>query len=194
MVLGIRVPSFLERLLQTHLNELTERYLGDRLWTGWVHLHQAVTVPTPVQTTFDTLAKSKGFTKRSGAWYLSREDTILVMDLQKSNYGPRYFVNVAVWLRALGEAQFPKEWHCHIRTRLTDLVPNPKRVDKLLDVEWTSYHPDAGDELTSILDATLSWVIPATESLTTLRTGPGQFLVTHSLVTGPAQRLLAEAG
>ncbi|PZS07781.1 MAG: hypothetical protein DLM55_09900 [Acidimicrobiales bacterium] len=44
------------------------------------------------------------------------------LQLQKSQYGLRYYINVALWLLALGEAQFPKERTCHVRSRLSRVL------------------------------------------------------------------------
>ena len=33
-----------------------------------------------------------GFTKKSGSWYRRGEETIAVLNLQKSQYGPSYYV------------------------------------------------------------------------------------------------------
>lgn len=68
----------------------------------------------------DTLCKS-GFAKKSGSWYIHYPETVGVVNLQKSQYGDTYYVNLGVWVNALGEAQFPKENTCHIRIRLSAL-------------------------------------------------------------------------
>jgi hypothetical protein len=81
----------------------------------------------------DNLRKSN-FKVKSNAWYKSNEENIIVIELQKSNYNESYFLNIAVWLRALGENQFPKERICHIRMRAD------------------SYFLDSGAEIADIFD------------------------------------------
>lgn len=132
-----------------------------------------------------------GLTKRGGAWYLFSDDTILVAELQKSNFGRVYFVNVAVWLRSFGDTQFPKEQACHIRTRLGELVSDPDRLSELLDAERSGQDSQRAAELNEVLTSTLSWVIEGTASVEALRSDLGDRVRNRSLVTGSAQRLLA---
>jgi hypothetical protein len=71
-----------------------------------------------IEGTVAAVMKKNGFRRKSKSWYLRTDDTILVVNLQKSIYGDQYYVNLAVWLKALGENVFPKEYHCHIRSRV----------------------------------------------------------------------------
>ncbi|MCR1784449.1 DUF4304 domain-containing protein [Nocardioides carbamazepini] len=144
-----------------------------------------------IQTTFANAMKSLGLTKKGGAWYLHSDDTVLVVELQKSNFGLTYFVNVAVWLRSLGDSHFPKEHACHIRTRLGELVADPERIAELLDLERSVDDLQRADELEAELTTTLRWVFEATDSLGALSSKAGDRLRDHSLVTGAAQRLIA---
>lgn len=62
-----------------------------------------------IQATFDGFMKGAGFSKRSGSWYRISDEVITVVELQKSQYGLQYYVNLALWLRPLGEVKTPKE-------------------------------------------------------------------------------------
>jgi hypothetical protein len=64
---------------------------------------------------FDRFGKDAGGEKKSGGWYWRSDEVVAVVDLQKSQYGPKYYVNVAFWLRAAGDEPFPKTWKSHIR-------------------------------------------------------------------------------
>jgi hypothetical protein len=44
------------------------------------------------------------------------------VNLQKSQYGPRYYVNVGFWLQAVEEAKFPRDDQCHVLIRLDSLI------------------------------------------------------------------------
>lgn len=147
-------------------------------------------IPTLIQSRLDKLARANGFEKKAGSWYLRRDETILVLNLQKSNYGGRYYLNVAVWLRELGDETAPKEQNCHIRTRLGRLVVDPDVIDRLLDNEWAEIHPATDSEFVSVMSAALGPVIEGSASVEALREGAGRRLVEKSLVTGPAQRLV----
>jgi len=96
-----------------------------------------VSIRNIIQTTFDDFAKESGFSKKSGSRYLRNDETLVVLNLQKSQYGLQYYVNIGLWLLALRAAEYPKEHHCPIRTRLTRLVPTATeaRLALLLDLE-----------------------------------------------------------
>lgn len=145
-----------------------------------------------IQSMFDDFAKAAGAKKKSGSWYHRGDETVLVLNLQKSNYATRYYVNVALWLLPLGDADAPKENKCHVRTRLTRLVPEEfeGRVEALFDLDINIDETTRRKELSAVLREHLLPVVEAVSSLDGLRSGAGQRLIQRSLVTGPAQRLL----
>ena len=145
-----------------------------------------------IQMTFDEFGKTAGGSKKSGSWYVRNPETIVVLNLQKSNYSVSYFVNVAVWLNALGEADAPKESKCPVRTRLNELLPDSldQRVDELLDLNYAMDDESRRGELESLLQEHLFPAVKAASTLDGLRAGAGRHLVERSLATGPAQRLL----
>jgi hypothetical protein len=145
-----------------------------------------------IQGTFDDFMKSAGFSKRNGSWYRTSGDVITVVELQKSQYGPQYYVNVALWLRALGEAKAPKEQACHVRTRLSRLVgADEYRLSGLLDLNSASPDDQRADELSSLLRRHFLPVLDAVKDLEGLHGSRGQSVLDASLVTAPARRLLA---
>lgn len=78
------------------------------------HLTKALHIPL----------KSAGFKKKSSSWYLDGQDTIVVVNLQRSNWSRCYYVNIGIWLKALLEVTFPKHYQCHIDLRLDELFPS----------------------------------------------------------------------
>jgi hypothetical protein len=62
--------------------------------------------------------KAMGFRKRSRTWWRSTPDTIGVLNLQKSPFGERLYVNLGVYLTQLGQESNPPHHRCHIQTRL----------------------------------------------------------------------------
>jgi hypothetical protein len=145
-----------------------------------------------IQSTFDEFCKASDGTKKSGSWYRRGPDTILVLNLQKSNYASRYYVNVALWLLPLGEADAPKENKCHVRSRLTQLVPQEleERVNELFDLDSAIDDAARREQILGVLREHLLPLMDSGSTLEGLRSGSGQRLIERSLVTGPAQRLL----
>ena len=99
---------------------------------------------------FSDKLKKANFKLKSNAWYKETEENIIVVELQKSNYSESYFLNIAVWLKALGEHQFPKERFCHIRMRADsyfidygaeiaealDFSETELDVKKIVSIDW----------------------------------------------------------
>ena len=146
-----------------------------------------------VQETFDEFSKESGCSKKSGSWYLRSSETIVVLNLQKSQYALRYYVNVGVWLLAAGPADAPKPSDCHIQTRLERLGPSAleERLTVLLDLDNPIGAEARRDELLALLREHLLPMMSAASTLEWLRSGEGQRFVKASLVDGDGQRLLA---
>lgn len=98
-----------------------------------------VDVPTAV---FREWGKSNGFRRKGTTLYRDQEETIAVVNLQGSQYGGRYYVNVALWLRAVEEEPFPKAHKCHLQTRLTTL----RALNASEDEAYLNLSSDLSDE------------------------------------------------
>jgi len=62
---------------------------------------------------FYSTMKKSGFRKNNTTCYKESNDAILVANLQRSQFGNLYYVNLAVWIKALGETSWPKVYECH---------------------------------------------------------------------------------
>ena len=79
--------------------------------------------------------KEAGFKKKGTTWYLNAHECICVVNLQKSQWGEQYYVNLGVSLKRLAPASSPNESQCHIRERLSEIVPNKSQCEKTLNLE-----------------------------------------------------------
>jgi hypothetical protein len=85
---------------------------------------------------FDSVLVPAGFRRRKDTWYKMNDDTITLVNLQKSQWGGQYYVNLAVYLRDLGKATSPSEHESHIRVRLTSISGSgTAAVEEALDFE-----------------------------------------------------------
>lgn len=69
-----------------------------------------------------------GFLGKGQSWYLNGTDVLVVVNLQKSDFDDKYYLNFGASLRRLGIGEFPKENQCHIQVRLTSLFPDHSEV------------------------------------------------------------------
>lgn len=145
-----------------------------------------------IQTTFDEFGKKSGSVKRSGSWYRRGPETIFVLNLQKSQYSIRYYVNIGLWLLELGDVQAPKANHCHVQTRLASIVPESleRHVDELFDLAAPADDIERRSEILDLLNTELLPLMDGAGTLEGLRDGPARSLVDKSLVTAEAGPLL----
>ena len=86
----------------------------------------------------DNEMKRAGFKRKGKNWYLETDETVEVVNLQKSQWGNQYYVNLGILLKALDQSNTPKEYQCHIRARLNDVADEAIDWGKILDLEDAS--------------------------------------------------------
>jgi hypothetical protein len=83
---------------------------------------------TYFKKTFGNLLKEMDFKSKGRSWYIDGLDSVVVLNIQKSDFDDRYYLNFGIWLKALGTADFPAENKCHIQGRLTSLFPEDVEI------------------------------------------------------------------
>jgi hypothetical protein len=125
-----------------------------------------------IKDAFGSAMKKAGFQKKSDGWYRDTNEAVLVANLQKSNFGEQYYVNLGIWLKVLGEVPFPKEYQCHIRVRAATLEPERQKYweSEVFNLEHREIL-DAGrfDLVQSFLETTALPFLLACGSLSELR-------------------------
>jgi hypothetical protein len=127
------------------------------------------------------MAKPRGYRKSARTWHKACPESILVLNLQKSQWGdPQLYINLGVYMRDLGPEVTPPEYRCHIRARLERVCPpeyfSPVRSASSVD------EPSA-----ALLEAIERFGLPWLESLS-VRGGIQEFL------SSPLSRKLAVMG
>jgi hypothetical protein len=69
-----------------------------------------------------------GLIKKGQTWYLDGKDVLIATNLQKSDWGEKYYINIGFWLKGLGEAYFPPFNHCHLSYRAESLFPEQREL------------------------------------------------------------------
>ncbi len=99
--------------------------------------------------------KALGFKKKSRTWWRHRDQTIQVLNLQKSSFGERLYVNLGVYVKALGTEDFPPEQRCHVQARL-DQVALPERT--LIVASADSIGDPTPELISAVLDDGIGWL------------------------------------
>ncbi|MEI5679212.1 MULTISPECIES: DUF4304 domain-containing protein [unclassified Mesorhizobium] len=88
--------------------------------------------------TLQTVGARHGF-KSSGSnrFYRDNVETIGLVNLQASRFGPSFHLNAAIWLRRLGPERRPKEYNCPVQWRVSSLLPEIEQAQlaKALDLD-----------------------------------------------------------
>lgn len=116
-----------------------------------------------VQTAVAAAARAGGFKGGPRTW---RKEVLLglaVLNLQKSSWGPQYYVNFGLYVRSLGPLQEPRAEQCHYSARAESVDPlQEQRWKELLDLE----RPIEGEQRRREVEAFLTGrVVPFLVSL-----------------------------
>ncbi|TIO06857.1 MAG: DUF4304 domain-containing protein [Mesorhizobium sp.] len=86
---------------------------------------------------------------RATNYYREWPETVCLLNLQKSAWGPQFYLNAAVWLTRLGAERRPKEYNCHIRWRVDSQMEDEqsKTFTQALNLE----HPLPDDHRLSLI-------------------------------------------
>jgi len=91
-----------------------------------------------LETLFAQALKAQGFKKKRRNWYRQAKDVLQVVNLQKSDWGPQFWLNLALVPEGMTVEGMPQPPHykCPIRIRLGSAYPDKRAViDTLLDLE-----------------------------------------------------------
>jgi len=102
--------------------------------------------------------KELGFRKKGGTWWNHSDDYIQVISIQGSSYQKVFYINLGVYIREIGNNEWPAELDCHIRIRLNSYIDN-NEINDLLNYE--DYEPDELSReklLTYIQNDAIEWL------------------------------------
>ncbi|WP_457150720.1 DUF4304 domain-containing protein, partial [Mesorhizobium sp. P5_C1] len=88
---------------------------------------------------------ANGFKKKSATWYRQDAGALQVVNLQKSNFGLRFYVNIGCVPNGMSVEGLPtpKEYDCPIKIRLDSAFPDQKtRIEETLDLEISGLKDD----------------------------------------------------
>jgi hypothetical protein len=66
--------------------------------------------------------KARQFRKSGPNWHRDINSLIQVLNIQKSQWGDQFYINVGIYLKDLGNETRPTEYRCHVRCRADALL------------------------------------------------------------------------
>ncbi len=78
--------------------------------------------------TFALPLEKAGMVKQGQSWYLDGQDTIAVVNLQKSDWSDLYYINIGICLKELNPAASPLEFRYHLDFRAESLFPEQREL------------------------------------------------------------------
>lgn len=102
--------------------------------------------------------KPHGFKRKTTSWYRQYPEVTQVVNLQRSPWGPQYYINLGVALRALLDDPNPKEYQCHARTRIEGVGIDPETAKCALDLEFPVSDEQREIKVRSILILGVQWM------------------------------------
>jgi len=109
-----------------------------------------------------------GYKRKGSTWRHPTLDAVLVVNLQRSNWGGGVYINLGVLLKSIEDRAEPLEQNCHLRARLERLCPEPLS-GKIHELSCGGYEAlRAGAQKAELLRALQDFALPALDSLATL--------------------------
>jgi hypothetical protein len=76
-----------------------------------------------IKTAIREFLQSRSFSLKGELWLRGQEETVSVVQLQKSQFGEQYYVNLGVFIKTIGSVARPSRLEqCQIRVRLSGLI------------------------------------------------------------------------
>jgi hypothetical protein len=87
-----------------------------------------------VESILKPALKSHGFRKKGGTWWRQLDNFIQIINIQGSQWSKRFYLNLGVYIKELGDKEWPAEYDCHVRVRLSSITESTL-VNDLLNYE-----------------------------------------------------------
>jgi hypothetical protein len=116
-----------------------------------------------IKDSISKFLKGHSFTVKGNTWYSVRDDVVQVLNLQKSQWGAQYYVNLGVWVKAIEGSEKPPSHKCHIQMRLSALSHCTQLMKDAFDEETKNISETQRDEL--VVQAISQAAIPFFDSL-----------------------------
>lgn len=139
------------------------------------------------------ILKNAGYKRKGATWRQETNETVAVVNLQMSPYGGiLFYINLGVYVKALGSIPEPLERHCQFRTRVEALMKDRQRALAVFDLSNQSITQAERDEELKLAVQTLA--LPFLQNCATV-TGLHDLLIKNpKLRHGAVMKLLDHLG
>jgi hypothetical protein len=135
--------------------------------------------------------EKSGLVKKGQSWYFDGKEALIVINLQKSNWGEMYHMNLGIWLKAFGEVSFPQFNHCPLYYRVEYFFPKRRELI-LLGCSLDQSTLPMLAELTEFIESELIPFLQSCSVISKLRELMKQGALDGGFVTSEARMYLSE--
>ena len=115
----------------------------------------------------NAVLKHRGFKKKGHMWYMHSQDCVFRIDVQKSSWGEKFYINLGVYLKAIREVPVPPLTASDIDGRIDSLVPEKERLLEILDLENIT-EAERRRRARRVAELVLEYALPFFDGLSTL--------------------------
>lgn len=119
-----------------------------------------------IKSVIDSITSSVNFRRKGDTWYSESNDFHILINLQKSNWGKQFYLNLGVSIKGKPDGSLPQEKDCNLRVRLSELFLDQKYFDQIMDFENDQISITIRKE--TIENAIANIAIPFLESINTI--------------------------
>ena len=130
-----------------------ERFSGGPVTAGVLPKNMASEEKRELLRAIAPTLKAHGFKKRSATWHRTCDGFIQTFNVQGSQWSKAFYLNLGIYIRAIGDSVTPPEYDCHIRNRVSELVDDLGRYNQLVDFENDLPADERFRELNEIIEA-----------------------------------------
>jgi hypothetical protein len=147
------------------VEEVAHRKSAEVSKTSWTHRTVVSEDIKQLRLAFAPSFKARGFRKENSIWRKAFRDSIVAFAIGGSPNGRRYYLSLGAYFRrALNPPEHAGEFRCHVRVRVSELVPDRSRLSDLLDFEKPIALAHRLVELDSLVSA---WGVPWLNAMST---------------------------
>ncbi len=132
--------------------------------------------------------KLKGFRKKGASWCKDLDGFLQIINIQGSAYSKNFYVNLGVYIKDLGEIDWPAEYDCHIRLRLNSYCLD-KGVLDLLNFEDYGVDELPREDLLNIFE---KYGLPWLDNCCSYIGAKEEYRLPNRVMTGHQRKVLDE--